>query len=482
MPLLAIKPEPMLIKSTTSRCPECLREVRADVVQVDDAVWMSKSCPEHGRFAVKIANDARFYHRSIGARGEGCCSSACGCEAPSNAASRDPFETLSTCIALIEIVESCNLKCPTCYAASPFGVDDQIDCVPFDTFVERVQGVIDRKRKGIDILQLSGGEPTIHPKFFEILEWSLANPDIGYVLLNTNGVRVARERAFRERLGELHGTHGKFELYLQFDGPQEEGQRELRAADLRRVREDAIDGAGALGVPTTLAMVVNDTTMHYLGDTLHFGLERPHCRGITFQPMFTSGRVGSATLRVARHERSPSNPAIQSKTKHHTECGGTFLHARCGGTAISVGDVILQLVDQSEGLVSIDDFTPLPCGDPNCHTIGYLIRTSDGPVGLGSLIDLNSVQGFLEDRVDYRIEDLAKCGCDNEPLGDILKEFEIGPDQPFRLFIKPFMDAWTFDQDRIDRCCTHVIRPDGRLDSFCRHYLERQREAARLTE
>jgi uncharacterized radical SAM superfamily Fe-S cluster-containing enzyme len=32
------------------------------------------------------------------------------------------------------------------------------------------------------------------------------------------------------------------------------------------------------------------------------------------------------------------------------------------------------------------------------------------------------------------------------------------------------MDASTWDEDRIDRCCTHVIRPDGKLDSFCRYY------------
>jgi uncharacterized radical SAM superfamily Fe-S cluster-containing enzyme len=31
------------------------------------------------------------------------------------------IEKLSTCLALIEIVNSCNLACPTCYADSPVG-------------------------------------------------------------------------------------------------------------------------------------------------------------------------------------------------------------------------------------------------------------------------------------------------------------------------------------------------------------------------
>jgi len=63
-----------------------------------------------------------------------------------------------------------------------------------------------------------------------------------------------------------------------------------------------------------------------------------------------------------------------------------------------------------------------------------------------------------------------KCGCESEPLGGLLKKFELDESNTFRLFIKPFMDARTWDEDRIDRCCTHVIRPDGKLDSFCRYY------------
>src|SRR5205807_9685159 len=80
------------------------------------------------------------------------------------------------------------------------------------------------------------------------------------------------------------------------------------------------------------------------------------------------------------------------------------------------------------------------------------------------------VQDFLHDKVRYQLEDLVKCGCESEPLGHLLKSFELDESNTFRLFIKPFMDAMTWDQDRIDRCCTHVIRPDGKLDSFCRYY------------
>jgi uncharacterized radical SAM superfamily Fe-S cluster-containing enzyme len=451
----------MRLKSTTSRCPVCLAQIPAEITRRGDAVVMTKRCPAHGAFEATLAADHTRYYASQGSGA--CCDPASGCCAPANPNAIDPFERLSTCVALIEIVESCNLSCPTCFASSPHGVGDDLAYTPSREVRQRIAGVVARKGF-IDIIQLSGGEPTLHPDFFEILEWCLAHPKIGYILVNTNAVRVATDAAFRERLGELRRARGKFELYVQFDGVQEAGQRELRGADLRKVREQAIDTAGALGVPSTLAMTVTEETLPFLGETMRFAVPRRHVRGISFQPRFTSGRieVTSSTLPIARSAARP----------------------------LSVGDIVHALAAQASEFVSAADFTPLPCGDPNCHTIGYVLRTASGAVPLSRLVSLDALQGFLANRVDYRLDDLAKCGCETEPLGEILRTLEqshgtLGADAPFRMFIKPFMDAWTFDQDRIDRCCTHVIRPDGSLDSFCRYYLEggepgfRARQAAK---
>src|SRR5207237_1716345 len=150
-----------------------------------------------------------------------------------NAAGRrgGPFEKLSTCLALIEIVNSCNLSCPTCYADSPAGTGHQLNAVPLADLQQRIQGVIDRKG-GIEILQLSGGEPTLHPRFFDLVEWIQANPGIDYLLINTNGVRIASDERFAIQLAEA-ALRGRLELYLQFDGSQLEGQRFLLGADLR---------------------------------------------------------------------------------------------------------------------------------------------------------------------------------------------------------------------------------------------------------
>ncbi len=421
MPALTEKTTlPTLLKHTTSRCGVCRAACPAEVIRNGREVHLVRHCPDHGKQRSVISSDARFYHLSKG--NGGCCESTA-----------DSFQSLSTCLALIEIVHSCNLSCPTCYADSPVGVGGKLDAVPVEEIKSRIQGVIDRKG-GIEILQLSGGEPTLHPQFFEIVEWVNANPGIDYLLVNTNGVLIAKDDAVLEQFGE-HVRYGHIQVYLQFDGTEAESNLTLRGADLRELKQRAVERCGEIGLPLTLAMTVVPGNLGDLWNTIQFGLKYSHVRGATFQPMFGSGRCGNSETR-----------------------------------RLNTADIIIAAVTQSDGQLKFDDFTPLPCGDPNCATIGYLLKTEQGLRSISDFVDFAQVQGFLRDRLRYRLEDLTQCGCESEPLGQILKDFELDERHTFRLFIKPFMDADSWDEDRIDRCCTHVVRPDGELDSFCRYY------------
>jgi 7,8-dihydro-6-hydroxymethylpterin dimethyltransferase len=445
-----------IIKRTVSRCPICRVSAPAEVSRRSEekrqTVWLRRRCPEHGVAENCISSDARFYwlaqgdpkNRCCGSVGDGGCEGTLGRNATAVAGAEigNSTERLSTCLALIEIVNSCNLACPTCYADSPIGASGaRLDAVPLADLQQRIQGVIDRKGH-IEILQLSGGEPTLHPQFFELVEWVQANPGVDYILINTNGVRIANDRAFAERLGRSF-HYGGLQLYLQFDGVQEAGQLALRGVDLRALRERAIVACGEMNLPITLAMTVTHDNLPHVWSTIEFAIGWPNIRGISFQPLFLSGRVQGSGVR-SQEAGSPE--------------------------PINTADVILACVEQSGGTLKFDAFTPLPCGDPNCATIGYLLKTPLGVRSVSDFIDFAEVQGFLRDKVRFSLDDLAQCGCESEPLGRLLHDFELNETSTFRLFIKPFMDAWTWDQDRIDRCCTHVIRPDGVLDSFCRYY------------
>jgi 7,8-dihydro-6-hydroxymethylpterin dimethyltransferase len=444
------------LKGTTSFCPQCREKVPGTVVKrsrgKSEEVWLIKDCPVCASSEVKISSDARFYWLSQGQRDveSGACGAGCGCASPAagtqvgflggNATrplpATNPIEVMSTCLALIEIVDSCNLACPTCFADSPPGVGDKVDAVPLEELKTRIQGVIDRKGK-IEILQLSGGEPTLHPEFFSLIRWCQENPEIDYVLVNSNGVRLAQDEAFARELGELI-HYGHFQFYLQYDGPGREAEKKLRGANLGNLKQRAVERAGELGIPMTLAMTVIPENLAHLWETVEFGLKYDHVRGVAFQSMFGSGRT---------YEGAPAVPSLNT------------------------ADIILGLVAQSGGVARFDDFTPLPCGDPNCATIGYLLKLDGEIRSISDFVDFGTLQGFLSDRVRYRLEDLIKCGCESEPLGELLHDLELDERNTFRLFIKPFMDGEDWDEDRIDRCCTHVIRPDGKLDSFCRYYL-----------
>src|SRR5436309_6932512 len=152
--LISLRPADRLLKRTASRCPVCHVACPAEVWRVEGQhaqVFLKRTCPIHGEASVCIASDARFYWLARG-KTEACCASD-GSPAGSLGRNANPGdalglqEKLSTCLALIEIVRSCNLACPTCYADSPTGVGSQVDAVPLAELRQRIQDVIDRKGK-----------------------------------------------------------------------------------------------------------------------------------------------------------------------------------------------------------------------------------------------------------------------------------------------------------------------------------------------
>src|SRR4051812_45817644 len=222
---------------TEALCGECLRTVPAKEIIQDGRVYLLKRCPAHGAQRVLIADDAAYWRlgrekflkppEQVAAPNtphRWGCPYDCGiC----------PEHEQHGCLTLLEVTDHCNLRCPTCYTAS--GPERQTHRP-----LEQLERMLDRivaNEVEPDIVQVSGGEPTTHPQFFEFLDACRRRP-IRHLMVNTNGVRIAREEGFAERLAEYLP---RFELYLQFDSLRAEPLRELRGADLRAVRLQALE-------------------------------------------------------------------------------------------------------------------------------------------------------------------------------------------------------------------------------------------------
>lgn len=443
------------VKVTRSICPQCLDPIDAQVVERDGEIWMDKACAEHGRYSALLSSDARHYYLAdprVEALGSCCGPSGCG---PRH--SGDQVANHS-CNMLIEITQRCNLTCPTCYADSSPQREESMTMAQFEALL----GDLLRKGKGdADLIQISGGEPTIHPKIFEMIEHAL-HRGVRQVYVNTNGIKLAQPE-FAQRLA---GLGPKVSVYLQFDGMKRRALEVLRGrGNLLETKQRALANCEAFGINTvpvmTLTPGVNDDQ---LGDLLALAHSHPKAvRKVMIQPAMYSGRYDNPR-RVRR---------------------------------MTLADVAEHIAEQSGGTFIGDDFSPIPCSDPNCFSMALALRTDDGflPVSryfpkydqwaearnrdlITSITDTFDSVDDMQQAMKWAFSSGALAALDEASLDALLdrvaqwqaaKAAGDGWKGLFAIGVKPFMDAYTYDQDRIDKCCVHVIARDGTPVSFCEY-------------
>ncbi len=271
---------------TKSLCPECLHVVDAKIIFQHEKVWMLKHCKTHGDSKVMIADDVEYYRqiRNYNKQSEiplkfntkvhyGC---------PYDCGLCTDHEQHS-CLSIVEVTDRCNLTCPTCYASSGpnYGNHRSLE------EIEKMFDVIVANEGEPDVVQISGGEPTVHPQFFEILDIAKSKP-IRHLMLNTNGIRIAKDIAFVEKLASYMPD---FEIYLQFDSFKPEVLQKLRGEDLTEIRKKAIHNLNQFNLSTTLVITLqkgeNDDE---IGAILEYALQQKCVRGVTFQPTQVAGR------------------------------------------------------------------------------------------------------------------------------------------------------------------------------------------------
>jgi 7,8-dihydro-6-hydroxymethylpterin dimethyltransferase len=430
---------------TLSLCNECLKQISAKIIFQDEKVFMTKNCPDHGWQKSLIATDIEYYKqiRNYNKASEypkkphtetiHGCPFDCGiC----------PDHEQHSCLTLIEVTDRCNLTCPTCYASSSptHGRHRTLE------EIEYMLDVVVASEGKPDVVQISGGEPTIHPQFFEILDIAKTKP-IKHLMVNTNGLRIANEPGFAERLATYMPD---FELYLQFDSFKPEALKSLRGGDLTAIRKRAIENLNRVNLSTTLVVTLqkglNDDEV---GEILDFALKQKCVRGVTFQPTSVSGRLENF------------NPETDRMT--NTE--------------------VRQLILEQSPIWQSNDLIPVPC-NPDALVMAYALKTEDEVHPLTRFIDpeflLNSGKNTIvyeqDERLHQHVLKMFSTGISVDAVTEDVNELlcclpnVVSPglsyDNLFRIIIMNFMDAYDFDVRAIKKSCVHIVHPDGRIIPF----------------
>jgi uncharacterized radical SAM superfamily Fe-S cluster-containing enzyme len=370
------------------------------------------------------------------------------------------LQTQHSCILLLDVTETCNLQCPTCFAASGPGLNKH---ARLDHQLRTLDAAIEREGGRVDALMLSGGEPTVHPAIVELIE-AATRRAVTRVVLNTNGIRIARDDRFMDRLARLRD---RVEVYLQFDGFRAETYLFHRGEDLREIKAEAIRRLTDARIFTTLAVAVatgvNDDET---GAIVDYAFATDYIAGVAFQPMFVTGRA------------NPIDPMDRATTT---------------GT-------IRRLGEQTGERVGPDDFIALPCSHPDCSSLTYFVRADDG--GYRSVVQMigrerlranmvvlgnrvapddalwEALTGLLSETamvsrpelIDYLLDVCEVCdlGVSGfvKTIGRWLTDRGAIPVEHIakrvkRLSVKTFMDPWTLNIERLQQCCVHVGSSDG---------------------
>jgi 7,8-dihydro-6-hydroxymethylpterin dimethyltransferase len=450
-------------------CPTCRALVDGVRIVRDGKVFLRRFCPEHGEAESLISSDAEWFLRSLTYTKPGSiphefstpvvrgCPEDCGlC----------PGHQQHSCLPIIEITNHCDLDCPVCL------VDNRHDWhITIEEFGRILEGLV-AKEGTLETVNLSGGEPFAHPELLRLLDMARARREIARVSVSTNGVRLAAEP---DLAGEL-ARRGVY-VNLQLDALDRGALGALRGAgDHVAAKTRALANLERAGVRTTLvATVARGSSDRFVGDVVRLFFEKDFLLSLLFQPAVYLGRGASL----------PHDPRDR----------------------VTIPEVISLIEAQSGGRLTRADFLPLPCSHPSCFALTYLLKVGEGEgarlvpfprfVELDRYMDLLANRGTLRPDAHFErairdtIDDMWTSSAQVPDTDKILaslkraiclmypSERAIELDERLRfgeglvktVFIHGFMDADTFEVERVRRCCTHYALPDGRLMPVCSYNL-----------
>jgi len=437
----------LFVEYVVSLCDECMKRVDSKIIIREGKVFLLKYCMKHGYKEELIEEDAKYYMKRHEFDKPGNkinpetkikkgCPFDCGlC----------PSHEQHSCNALIEVTSKCDLQCPMCYANS--GNGKHLDLKKIEKMMDFFQ---ERENNEAEILQISGGEPTTHPEILKIIEIA-KKKNFRYIMLNTNGLRIARDENF---VRELAKFRKRFEIYLQFDGFKKETYKKLRGSEnLFDLKIKAIKNLQKYKIPITLVSTIEKgINEEEIGKIVKFAMNEPCIRGINFQPVAFFGRVKSSNVK----------------------------------DRITLTGIINRIKEQT-GFIKEGDIVPLPC-DVDRVAVSYFYRKNGKFFPLTRKFKVQNYLSLIDNTFAFDAEKILRekkfggqviCDCFSAFLGGLnslipREYFSMSDEQRidywnnnmFRISITSFLDKYNFDLKSAKKECVHFITPEMKRIPF----------------
>ena len=424
---------------TRSICPICYKVIPAMIRDSTNGALMEKTCPDHGQWSVVVSTDVNTYEklgrteRKIKRPLKHNASTVHGCPYDCGLCA---VHDQHTCLAIMEITSRCDAACPVCISSSDLeGKDMEI------AEVESALKTLIHCEGDVTPLQLSGGEPALHGDLQEIVRRP-ASLGFTKIEMDTNGIRLGRERFLSEQLKEA-GLSG---VYLQMDGTDPKILETIRGRNLLEEKLRAIEHCKKRELQIVLSVtVVPGINDNCLWEMVKFGVEN-RLTGVNFQAVSLSGRFPESLA------QSPDR--------------------------FTLGHFVQAMEQQSEGMLLASDLTPIPCPDGRCGVMSYILvqqgvlvplrRIVNDKVLFSNIADLNDWDTVIKNITC--LEEIP-CHCGNCGTASLIDTSDLSrhikDSDYFSVGFHGMMDAYNFDVDRVRKCCVHALTPDGKLMPFC---------------
>ncbi len=450
------------LSSTTGMCRSCRALVTARLVERGGSVFQQNLCPACGTSEALVAEEFAWYARTLetlvrpraprlpGHPVRQGCPHDCGPCA---------FHAGTCNLPVFSITNACNLDCPICFT---YNRRDRL----YHMSRAELAALLDRllARTGpVDLINITGGEPTLHPQLTDLIAEAAGRPEIGRVTVNSNGLRIAREEGFAGKLAAA-GAY----VILSFDTLDPSTSVRIHGRDIVADKMRALENLQKAGVGVTLLHVmIPGANDREFGRLLDLALATPVVRSITVQTMTYTGKGGGA---FGPRQHLPLDRAAR------------------------------LIEEQTNGRLRRSFFRPLPAAHPLCYQIAYIFK------GQGKLFDFSDIfapddfarllgNGYLlrpADETTHLFQDALNRLWANGADPDLLETFRtviremfppaadppsvaerqrIGERHVLTVYLHAHMDEDNFDVARVSTCPDQVPDPEGRLIPACAYNL-----------